>query len=80
MPAGRVCGATAQNSAGAAYPDAHPGLTNRLLAPFASAIGTVRHSNITIIRRKKSRHVGIPTAETFRAYSEKEKRTFKANV
>ena len=60
--------------------DAHPGLTNRLLAPFASAIGTGAPLEYYNYPPEKSRYVGIPIAETFRAYSEKEKRTFKAKL
>ena len=33
--------------------DAHPGLTNRLLSPFAKLSARVRRLNITIIHRKK---------------------------
>ena len=53
--------------------DAHPGLTNRLLARFATFIATgapLEHYNYP---EKKARFVGIPTKPEFRRYNEEEK-------
>ena len=58
--------------------DAHPGLTNRLLAPFAAKIGTgapLEHYNYPDV---KAEYVGIPVAEEFRPYSVAERRQLKA--
>ena len=58
--------------------DAHPGLTNRLLAPFAAKIGTgapLEHYNYPDV---KAEYVGIPVAEEFRPYSAAERRQLKA--
>lgn len=57
--------------------DAHPGLTNRLLAPFAAKIGTgapLEHYNYPDV---KAEYVGIPVAEEFRPYSAAERRQLK---
>lgn len=46
--------------------DAHPGLTNRLLAPYATAIATgspLKYYNYPV---KKSRYVGIPVDAAFK--------------
>lgn len=60
--------------------DAHPGLTNRLLSPFAQAIGTgspLKHYNYP---PEKAKYVGIPVAEEFRPYSEAERRILKQQL
>ena len=60
--------------------DAHPGLTNRLLAPFAAKIGTgapLEHYNYPDV---KAEYVGIPVAEEFRPYSAAERRQLKAKL
>jgi UDP-N-acetylglucosamine--N-acetylmuramyl-(pentapeptide) pyrophosphoryl-undecaprenol N-acetylglucosamine transferase len=53
--------------------DAHPGLTNRILGKWASAIATgapLEHYNYPV---DKSRYVGIPIAAEYKQLSEKEK-------
>lgn len=60
--------------------DAHPGLTNRLLAPFAKKIGTGAPLKYYAYSREKTKYVGIPIAEEFRPYSEEEQRQFKIDL
>ncbi len=60
--------------------DAHPGLTNRLLAPFASAIGTGAPLEYYNYPPEKARYVGIPISENFRKYHDDEKRALKARL
>lgn len=60
--------------------DAHPGLTNRLLAPFASMIGTGAPLKYYSYPPEKARYVGIPVSAEFRPYSEDEKKAFKRDL
>ena len=60
--------------------DAHPGLTNRLLAPFASVIGTGAPLEYYSYPPEKSRYVGIPVAAEFHLYDDKERQGFKAKL
>ena len=57
--------------------DAHPGLTNRLLAPFAAQIGTGAPLEYYSYPPEKARYVGIPVAQEFRSYTDQERRAFK---
>lgn len=60
--------------------DAHPGLTNRLLAPFAARIGTGAPLEYYSYPPEKSQYVGIPVAAEFRKYSDEERRLLKAGL
>ena len=60
--------------------DAHPGLTNRLLAPFAAAIGTGAPLEYYSYPPEKTRYVGIPVAAEFHPYSDNEKQAFKRKL
>lgn len=60
--------------------DAHPGLTNRLLAPFAKMIGTGAPLEYYNYPKGKSRYVGIPIDEKFRVYSEDERKLLKQSL
>ncbi len=53
--------------------DTHPGLTNRLLAPHARAIGTGSPLEYYNYSETKARYVGIPVKPEFRVYSDEEK-------
>ena len=58
--------------------DAHPGLTNRILGKWASAIATgapLEHYNYPI---EKSRYVGIPIAAEYHEFSKNEQSAAKA--
>lgn len=57
--------------------DAHPGLTNRLLAPFARKIGTGAPLKYYNYPEEKASYVGIPIAEEFRPYSKEQQMIFK---
>jgi len=60
--------------------DAHPGLTNRLLAPFASKIGTGLPLEYYNYPADKAKYVGIPVAKEFKVYSTKEQKDFKRQL
>lgn len=60
--------------------DAHPGLTNRLLAPFARRIATGAPLEYYRYPQDKARYVGIPVAPEFRPYSEAERRALKQRL
>ena len=60
--------------------DAHPGLTNRLLAPFAAKIGTGAPLEYYNYPPEKAKYVGIPISSDFRPYSEDERREFKREL
>lgn len=60
--------------------DAHPGLTNRLLAPFAVQIATGAPLEYYNYPPEKSQYVGIPVAAEFRKYSTTERRTLKQKL
>ena len=60
--------------------DAHPGLTNRLLAPFAAAIGTGAPLEYYNYPPEKTRYIGIPVGVDFRPYNDKEKQAFKQKL
>lgn len=60
--------------------DAHPGLANRLLAKWATKIGTgasVEHYDYNV---RKTTQVGIPIKKEFRHYSEKERSSMKREL
>lgn len=57
--------------------DAHPGLTNRLLAPFAVKIGTGAPLEYYSYPPQKAEYVGIPIAPEFRPYTEYERQGLK---
>ena len=60
--------------------DAHPGLTNRLLAPFAAKIGTGAPLEYYKYPPEKTAYVGIPVAPEFRPYSSRERVEFKKRL
>lgn len=60
--------------------DAHPGLTNRLLAPFAAKIGTGAPLEYYNYPAVKAEYVGIPVAEEFRKYTDAERRALKVKL
>lgn len=57
--------------------DAHPGLTNRLLAPFAAKIGTGAPLEYYSYPISVATHVGIPVASEYRIYTEQERQVLK---
>ena len=60
--------------------DAHPGLTNRLLSPFAKAIGTGAPLKYYSYPPEKAKYVGIPVATEFRPYTDEERRQLKSKL
>ena len=60
--------------------DAHPGLTNRLLSPFARAIGTGAPLEYYNYPPERATYVGIPVAPEFRPYSEAERQNLKKKL
>lgn len=60
--------------------DAHPGLTNRLLAPFAAKIGTGAPLEYYAYPTEKAHYVGIPVAPEFRPYTSTERRALKREL
>lgn len=60
--------------------DAHPGLTNRLLAPFASMIGTGAPLEYYNYPPEKAKYVGIPVSAEFRPYSDDERLAIKRDL
>lgn len=60
--------------------DAHPGLTNRLLAPYAEMIGTGAPLEYYPYKDGKAKHVGIPVSSEFRKYSAQERKVFKEEL
>lgn len=52
--------------------DAHPGLTNRILSRWATAIGTGAPLEYYAYPPSKSKYVGIPVSESFKKVSSKE--------
>lgn len=57
--------------------DTHPGLTNRLLAPSASMIGTGSPLEYYDYPPEKTKYVGVPVAREFREYSDSERKILK---
>lgn len=53
--------------------DAHPGLTNRILSRWASAIATGSPLKFYSYPASKSKYVGIPVSEEFRGFSDRDK-------
>lgn len=60
--------------------DAHPGLTNRLLAPGAVRVATGAPLKYYPYPAEKSHYVGIPVGREFRPYSAKERRAIKLSL
>lgn len=60
--------------------DAHPGLTNRLLAPFAARIGTGAPLKYYNYPSGKAEYVGIPVSEDFHEYDDNERVKLKADL
>lgn len=60
--------------------DAHPGLTNRLLSPFAAQIGTGAPLEYYSYPPEKAKYVGIPIGEEFREYSKTEQSKLKERL
>lgn len=60
--------------------DAHPGLTNRLLAPFAVKVATGAPLNYYNYPPEKAVYVGIPVSEQFRVYTTEEQRLLKVQL
>jgi UDP-N-acetylglucosamine--N-acetylmuramyl-(pentapeptide) pyrophosphoryl-undecaprenol N-acetylglucosamine transferase len=57
--------------------DAHPGLTNRILSKWATAIGTGAPLEYYSYPADKTRYVGIPISADFYPYSKREQRLAK---
>lgn len=57
--------------------DAHPGLTNRILSRWATAIGTGAPLDYYNYPRDRSQYVGIPVSEAFRPFSKSEQQAAK---
>lgn len=57
--------------------DAHPGLTNRILARFASAIGTGAPLKYYSYPKEKAHYVGTPVNEVFQPFSPDERAALK---
>ncbi len=60
--------------------DAHPGLTNRILAKWATAIATGAPLKYYSYPSEKTQYVGIPIRAGFREYSAAERRIIKAKL
>jgi len=60
--------------------DARPGLTNRVLARWATAIGTGSPLENYQYRKEISRYVGVPIGAEFRPYDETKQRAAKASL
>lgn len=60
--------------------DAHPGLTNRLLAPLATAIATGAPLEYYPYPVAKSSYVGIPVNAEFQPFSDTEQKSAKAEL
>ncbi|PID33528.1 hypothetical protein CR969_00225, partial [Candidatus Saccharibacteria bacterium] len=60
--------------------DAHPGLTNRLLAPSAVKIGTGAPLDYYNYPASKAEYVGIPVAADFHQYSDQRRAEFKQQL
>lgn len=60
--------------------DAHPGLTNRILAKWATAIATGAPLKYYPYPKEITRYVGIPIRDGFRKYSDAERRIIKAKL
>jgi UDP-N-acetylglucosamine--N-acetylmuramyl-(pentapeptide) pyrophosphoryl-undecaprenol N-acetylglucosamine transferase len=60
--------------------DAHPGLTNRLLARHATAIATGAPLKYYSYPKAKSRYVGIPISSEFRPFSVAKRQQIKADL
>lgn len=58
--------------------DAHPGLTNRILSRWAMAIATGSPLKYYSYPAERSRYVGIPISDEFRAFSTSEKLAAKS--
>lgn len=60
--------------------DAHPGLTNRVLARWADAIGTGAPLKFYPYPREISQYVGVPIMEDFVPYSDERRRDVKVKL
>lgn len=60
--------------------DAHPGLTNRLLARHATTIATGAPLEYYNYPASKTQYVGIPIAASFRPYTENERQRLKREL
>lgn len=60
--------------------DAHPGLTNRVLGRFASAIATGAPLEYYRYPIDRSRYVGIPISHEFHVFTDEERRQAKQNL
>lgn len=60
--------------------DAYPGLTNRVLARYATAIATGAPLKHYPYPASKTQYVGIPISDQFRAVSEAQQRDFKIEL
>jgi UDP-N-acetylglucosamine--N-acetylmuramyl-(pentapeptide) pyrophosphoryl-undecaprenol N-acetylglucosamine transferase len=60
--------------------DAHPGLTNRLLAPSARRIATGAPIEYYPYPEQKTQYIGIPISEGFRPFTETERRAMKQEL
>lgn len=57
--------------------DAHPGLTNRILSKWATAIATGAPLEYYDYPKKRSRYIGIPVSSEFHVFSDKEQEEAK---
>lgn len=60
--------------------DAHPGLTNRILAKWATSIATGAPLKYYPYPEERSRYVGIPIAKEFKRYSEERRVQIKQRL
>jgi UDP-N-acetylglucosamine--N-acetylmuramyl-(pentapeptide) pyrophosphoryl-undecaprenol N-acetylglucosamine transferase len=60
--------------------DSHPGLTNRILAKWATSIATGAPLHYYPYDKRISRYVGIPVAEEFRPYDEETRKVIKSEL
>lgn len=60
--------------------DAHPGLTNRVLARWASAIGTGAPLEYYHYPASISKYVGVPVSDEFTAHTPEERRALKQEL
>ena len=60
--------------------DAHPGLTNRILARFATSIGTGAPLKFYSYPQSKAHYVGVPINPEFQPFSAQQQRAAKASL
>lgn len=60
--------------------DAHPGLTNRILARWATTIATGAPLEYYSYPKERSHYVGIPVSQAFRAYTAEQRHAFRREI